>query len=142
MRRIFIIQEGTFNGESRQKHMGAFKLSIWELSIPPLWWWLLVLGMNILFIYLLKGILKDEEECIPPSAEDRFRSKIIQLKLLEITAWIFMPIGFIIYIYGILNPSSFIVFFIGSGLVIVGYLVATHCRKQRLAYQKERTRES
>lgn len=117
-------------------------MSIWELPIPPLWWWLVVLGMNILFIYLLKGILKDEEEDILPSAEDRLRSKVIQLKFLEIITWTFIPIGFIIYVYGILNSSPFAVFFIGSVLVIVGYLVATHYRKQRLAYQKERARES
>jgi len=108
--------------------------------MPPVWFWLLVLGIIILGIYILKRTLKaeeDEEEYVPPSVEDRLRWKIIQVKFFEIIAWIFMPIGFIIYVYGIVNSSSFIIFFIGSCLIIVGYVIATYCRKQRFEYQEE-----
>lgn len=113
-------------------------MSIWELPIPPVWWWLLVSGIIILFIYLLKGIFEDiEEEYVPPSVEEKLRWKIIQLKFFEIIAWIFVPLGFVIYVYGIVNSSPFVIFVIASCLMIVGYVVATYYRKQRLTYQEE-----
>lgn len=113
-------------------------MSIWELPIPPVWWWLLVSGIIILFIYLLKGIFEDiEEEYVPPSVEEKLRWKIIQLKFFEIIAWIFVPLGFVIYVYGIINSSPFVIFVIASCLMIVGYVVATYYRKQRLKYQEE-----
>ena len=113
-------------------------MSIWELPIPPVWWWLLVSGIIILFIYLLKGIFEDiEEEYVPPSVEEKLRWKIIQLKFFEIIAWIFVPLGFVIYVYGIINSSPFVIFVIASCLMIVGYVVATYYRKQRLTYQEE-----
>lgn len=105
--------------------------------MPPVWFWLLVLGIIIVYIYILKKVLEAEEEYVTPSAEDRLRWKITQLKIFEIIAWIFMATGFIIYIYGIVNSSPFIIFFIASCLVIVGYLVATYYRKQRCKYQEE-----
>ena len=105
--------------------------------MPPVWLWILVLGINIILIYLLKGLLEAEEEYVPPSVEDHLRWKIIQLKLFEIIAWIFMPIGFILYVYGIVNSSPFIIYFIASCLIIVGYVIATHYRKQRIKYQEE-----
>lgn len=108
------------------------------MHIPPVWWWLLTLGIIILFIYLWKRIFEDIEEVyVPPSAEEKIRSKTIQLKFFEIIAWIFVPLGFVIYVYGIVNSSPFMVFLIASCLMIVGYLVAGYYRKQRITYQEE-----
>jgi len=115
----------------------SIELPIWELLMLPVWLWVLILGISIILIYLLKGLLEAEEEYVPPSVEDRLRRKIIQLRLFETITWIFMAIGFIIYVYGIVNSSPLIIFFIGSGLIIVGYVVATYYRKQRLEYQEE-----
>jgi len=105
--------------------------------MPPVWFWLLVLGIIVLFMYLLKGFLEAEEEYVRPSAEERLRWKIIRLKLFEIIAWIFIPIGFILYVYGIVNSSHFVIFLIASCLMIVGYVVAIYYRKQRLTCQEE-----
>lgn len=105
--------------------------------MPPFWFWLIVLGIIILYIYILKTILKIEEEYVPPSAEDILKWKIIQLRFFEIIAWIFVATGFMIYVYGILHSSPLIIFFIGSGLAIASYLVAAYYRKQRRAYQEK-----
>jgi MFS family permease len=105
--------------------------------MPPFWFWLIVLGIIILYIYILKTILKIEEEYVPPSAEDILKWKIIQLRFFEIIAWIFVATGFLIYVYGILHSSPLIIFFIGSGLAIASYLVAAYYRKQRRAYQEK-----
>jgi len=112
-------------------------LLIWKLPMPPVWFWLLVLGIIILYIYILKRVLETEEKYVPSSVEDRLKWKMTQLKFFEIVAWIFMAAGVIIYVYGIVNSSPFIIFFIGSCLVLVGYLVATYYRKQRRANKKE-----
>jgi len=112
-------------------------LPIWELPMPPVWFWILDLGIIMLLIYLLKGLLKAEEEYVQPSVEERLRRKIIRLKLFEIIAWIFIPIGFILYVYGIVYSSLFIIFLIASCLMIVGYVVAIYYRKQRLTCQEE-----
>jgi mannose/fructose/N-acetylgalactosamine-specific phosphotransferase system component IIC len=82
-------------------------------------------------------ILKIEEEYAPLSAEDILTWKIIQLRFFEIVAWIFVATGFMIYVYGILHSSPLIIFFIGSGLAIVGYLVAAYYKKQRRKYQEK-----
>ena len=123
--------------EFDEQSYGALKLPIWELPMPPVWFWVLVLGIIVLFIYLLKGFLEAEEEYVQPSVGERLRWKIIRLKLFEIIAWIFIPIGFILYVYGIVNSSHFIIFLIASCLMIVGYVVAIYYRKQRLTFQEE-----
>lgn len=112
-------------------------MQIWKLPIPPFWFWLIVLGIIILYIYILKTMLESEEEYVSPSAEDILKWKIIQLRFLEVTAWVFVATGFLIYVYGILHSSPLIIFFIGSGLAIVSYLVATYYRKQRRAFQEK-----
>jgi len=105
--------------------------------MPAAWFWLLVLGIVMLYIYILKKVLETEEKYVPLSVEDRLKWKITQLRILEIGAWIFMAFGVIMYVCGIVNSSPFVIFFIGSCLVLVGYLVATYCRKQRRVYKKE-----
>jgi len=98
---------------------------------------MLVLGIIVLFIYILKRLWEAEEEYAQPSVGECLRWKIIQLKLFEIIAWMFIPIGFILYVYGIVNSSHFIIFLIASCSMIVGYVVAMYCRKQRLTFQEE-----
>lgn len=106
--------------------------------MPPVWWWLLVMSVIILFIYLWKKVLDDmEKEYVPLSLEERLQQRIMQLKFFEVVAWILMPIGFIIYIYGIANSSQFAVFLIASCLIVVGYFAASYYKKQRLRYKKE-----
>lgn len=82
-------------------------------------------------------VLETEEKYVPLSVENRLKWKITQLRIFEIIAWLFIASGVIMYVCGIVNSSPFVIFFIGSCLVLVGYLVATYYRKQRRAYEKE-----
>jgi hypothetical protein len=111
-------------------------LLVWKLFVPPVWFWLIVLGIIILYIYILKTLLKIEDY-VPPSEEDILKWKILQLRFFEIIAWIFVATGSMIYVYGVIHSSPLIIFFIGSGMILASYLIAVHYRKKRHTYQEK-----
>lgn len=106
--------------------------------MPQIWWWLLVGGIIILFIYLGKRAFEDiEKEEVQISANDKMRQKVNQMRISEAVAWTLMPIGVIIYVYGIIGSSPFLVFLVASCLIVISYIAGTHYRKKRLEHQRE-----
>lgn len=105
--------------------------------MPPLWFWLFVLGLIVIYIYVLKVILEAEgENYVAPTVEGRLRWEITKVKCFEIIAWIFLAVGVIIYAYGILNLSPLVM--AGAGCLLIGsYLAAAHYRKRRFKHQEE-----
>lgn len=97
-----------------------------------------MMGIIIFFTYLWKRIIEGlEKELVQTTLELELQQKITHFRLAEVIAWTLLPIGFTIYIYGIVNASPFTLFLIASCLIVIGYFVATQYRKQRLQFQKE-----
>ena len=118
-------------------------MSIGELPIPPIWWWLVVSGVIVLFGYFWIRMLREmEKEYTLTSPQRKMQGKVLQLKIYETVAWLLMPIGGIVYVYGIVNSGSFEVFLIASLLIVVGYFVAKYFRQQRLSQEEELEKKS
>ncbi|MGD8566398.1 MAG: hypothetical protein PVF96_08630 [Candidatus Bathyarchaeota archaeon] len=118
-------------------------MSIGELPIPPIWWWLVVSGLILSFIYFWIRMMREMEKGFTLTApEMKMRGKVLQLKILETIAWTLIPIGSTVYVHGIINSRTFEVFLIASILIVLGYFAARYFRKQRHLQEKEMERKS
>lgn len=89
------------------------------------------------FAYLWKVIFKYVEGGYSsPSVQEELKWKILQLRFYEIVAWTFIPLGIVVYVFGFVSSSDFLVFLIASGLMVVGFLFARYCRTRRLTHQE------
>lgn len=110
---------------------------VWGL---PLWFWLLILGLIVVYMYILKVILGTKEENLRweiTTVEERLRWEITKMKCFEIIAWILLAVSVIIDAYGILNLNPIVISVAGC-LIVGSYLVATYYRKRRFKHQQEK----
>jgi hypothetical protein len=82
-----------------------------------------------------------EEEYVPTSPKEKRLQRMTRLKFSEVAAWTLMPVGLIIYAYGIMESSPFQVFLVASLLMVISFVAGRHYRNKRLECQRELERQ-
>lgn len=100
-----------------------------------------IAALIIIYIYTVLQILRwEEEEFTLPNKEDQMHSKIMEARVKEIVAWIFLALGIIVDVIGFFQASiqdSLFFIILGGCVVIVSFFTITNYKKERSKYVQQ-----